>query len=310
MTDSTATADVVEPVEAAAAATADTTTTPETTPDTTATGAEAAAATDTTTEEKVVTPTWPDNWKELAADGDEDTAKIIKRYGSPRDMARALKEAQTLIRSGKLKRDMPDASDEKAVAEWRKEQGIPDKPDGYKLPDPVVKRLTDEDKPVLASFLEFAHSKNAPAAAVEIASEWYVSQMEAAAEQRAMADQQATQTAEDMLRKDWGPEYRGNLTLAKRALEGIPGVGNQWAEYRGPDGKRLGDNPEFIQWAADMGRQQFGDATFASPDTAMRHNTRKSEIEAVMARSMREYYDKKLDVEYGEILAAEAKRTR
>lgn len=308
MSDDLQTLDTIQPVEAAAPATADTTTTPETTPDTTATGAEAAAATDTTTEEKVVTPTWPEDWREQLAGGDEAFLRQLKRYSSPSTFAKGFKEREDLIRSGKLKRDMPDPSDEKAMAEWRKEQGIPDKPDGYKLPDPVVKRLTDEDKPVLASFLEFAHGKGAPPAVVEIASEWYINQMEAAAEQRAMADQEATRAAEDTLRADWGVEYRANLTLAKRALDGIPGVGRSWADYRGPDGRRLGDNPDFIQWAADMGRQSFGDAAFATPDGEARLNSRKAELEKMLRTDYDGYFKGGHDKEYRDILEREQKR--
>jgi hypothetical protein len=84
---------------------------------------------------------------------------------------------------GKYQRGKPeDASDAKAMAEWRKQEGIPDDPTGYKLPDEVTKHLTDADKPVLANFTEFAHSKGARPDVVSIASEWYVQQQAAAIE--------------------------------------------------------------------------------------------------------------------------------
>jgi hypothetical protein len=95
----------------------------------------------------------PDDWRDIAAAGDDDTLKLLKRYGSISGVAKALKEAQATIRGGKLKTIMPDPKDEKAMAEWRKAEGIPPDPTGYKLPDEVVKRLTDEDKPILSSFM-------------------------------------------------------------------------------------------------------------------------------------------------------------
>jgi hypothetical protein len=312
MTEQAATAEAVERVDTPVADAAETTPTIETTTEQASAGAEATTATDTTAEavDKAVTPTWPEDWREQLAGGDEAFLRQLKRYSSPTTFANGFKEREALIRSGKVKRDAPDPSDEKAMAEWRKEQGIPDKPDGYKLPDPVIKRLTDEDKPVLASFLEFAHSKGAPPQAVEIASEWYISQMEAAAEQRAQVDNEATQTAEDMLRKDWGPEYRGNITLAKRALESIPGVGASWAEFRGPDGRRLGDNPDFIMWAADIGRDQFGHNTFATGDGDARHTSRLAEIETIMKADIDRYYSEGLQKEHAELKAVELKRKR
>lgn len=258
---------------------------------------------------KDVTSDWPDSWRELMAGADEDAAKLAKRYNSPKNILRALKEAQSVIRSGKLKRDMPDPSDEKAMAEWRKEQGVPDDPSGYKLPDTVTKRLTDDDKPVLASFTEFAHSKGAPPAVVEIASEWYINQLETMEAERVQADTSAAEAAEDTLRKDWAHgEFKANLTLAKRFAAEIPGVGAAWSEARLPDGRRIGDIPEFVSWAADMGRDKFGDVTFASSDSAERHASRKAEIEKVMKSDIDRYYTEGMDKEYATILERETKR--
>lgn len=252
---------------------------------------------------------WPDDWRERAVDGDEDLLKEAARYGSMKNIIKALRDAKATIRSGKLTKPMPDASDEKAMAEWRKEQGIPDDPSGYKLPETVTKALTDEDKPVLATFTEFAHKKGLPNSAVEVAAEWYVSQMDAIAEKRSQMDAEAREAAEDALRKDWAHgEYKANMTLATRAIEGIPGVGAGWAEFRGPNGQRLGDNPEFIAWAADMGRNQFGDVTFANGDSERKHTARKAEIEELMRTDINAYREKGWDKEYQSILDKEAKR--
>lgn len=252
---------------------------------------------------------WPDDWRDRLADGDEEIANAIKRYGSPKGVAKALKEAQALIRSGKIKRDMPDASDAKAVAEWRKEQGIPDDPAGYKLPEVVTKRITDADKPVLASFTEFAHAKGAPQAVVDIATEWYVNSLESMEAERIAADTAASEAAEDALRKDWAHgEYKANITLAKRFIENIPGIGADWSEARLPNGRRIGDMPEFVAWAADQGRSVFGDVAFASPDAASRHTARKEEIEKIMKTDMDRYWSEGLDKEYATILEREAKR--
>lgn len=252
---------------------------------------------------------WSDDWREHMAGQSEDRLKLAKRYGSPAGVLKALEEAQKVIRSGKLTKPMPDASDQKAMAEWRKEQGIPDDPSGYKLPDTVTKALTDEDKPVLATFTEFAHKKGLPNSAVEVATEWYVSTMDQIAEQRAAADNEARELAEDALRKDWAHgEYKANLTLAARTIEGIPGVGKGWAEFRGPDGRRLGDNPEFVAWAADMGRNQFGDVTFANGDSERKHTARREEIEKIRDTDFDRYEAEGLDREYRKIIEKDLAR--
>ena len=240
----------------------------------------------------------PDDWRELAANGDDDALKLLKRYGSLNGVVKALIEKDKLIRSGKIKRDMPDPKDEKAMAEWRKAEGIPDDPSGYKLPDAVIKRMTDEDKPMLASFTDYAHKKGAPQGVVDIASEWYFDMAEQAAEQQAASDLEASEATEAELRKDWAHgEYKANMTLAKRFVEGIPGVGESWTEARMPDGRLLGSIPEFIQWASDQGRGEFGDVTFANSDSERKHTARREEIEKIRDTDFDRYENEGLDKE-------------
>lgn len=286
------TAAAVDPAKAADTATTETveTKTTETT--------DAADTTKADDVKKDVTSDWPDDWREKLAGEDEGAMKLLKRYGSLKGVIKKLVEQDKLISSGKFKRDMPDPSDEKAIAEWRKEQGVPDDPSGYKLPETVTKRLTDDDKPVLASFTEFAHSKGAPPAVVEIASEWYINQLETMEAARIQADTSAAEAAEDALRKDWAHgEFKSNLTLAKRFAAEIPGVGAAWSEARLPDGRRIGDIPEFVAWAADMGRDKFGDVTFANSDSEARHTNRRAEIEKIRDTDFNRYEAENLDKE-------------
>jgi len=252
--------------------------------------------------------TLPDNWREIAANGDADLLKMISRYGSLAAMARALKESKDTIRSGKLKRDMPDPKDEKAIAEWRKAEGIPDDPTGYEFSETVKKRMTDADKPLLSSFTEYAHQRNARPDAVNLAADWYFDTLEAMEAKRIEEDAKATSDAEDALRQEWGKEYRANLTLAGQFVANIPGVGKNWSEARLPDGRRLGDIPEFMTWASDMGRQEFGDPVFATPDSAERHNNRKAEIEKIRDTDFDRYEAEGLDKEYRAILEKEMAR--
>jgi hypothetical protein len=308
-------------VEKAAETTAAETTAETTTQSTTAATTEAAkttdagktAATETASGEAGKTEAkspWGDNWREEMASGDEDVAKAISRYGSPKGVARALREAQATISSGLKRPAKPDDKDEKAMAEWRKAEGIPDDPTGYKLPEAVQKKMVDEDKPILSSFTEFAHKKGARPDVVEIASEWYVDMVEAAHAKQITDDKIASEEAEDALRKDWAHgEFKANTTLAHRFIEGIPGVGAKWAEAR-IDGKRIGDIAEFISWAADQGREKFGDVAFTSSDSERKHSARKEEIEKVMNSDIDRYYSEKMDVEYAAILDKEAKRRK
>lgn len=249
---------------------------------------------------------WGDDWREQMAGGDEAFLRILKRYSSPVTFAKSWQEREAIIRSGSLKKPMPDPKDEKAMAEWRKDQGIPEDPTGYKLPDTVQKAMTDADKPVLASFTEFAHAKGAPQNVVEIAAEWYVSMQDQMAEQQVAADTAAAEAAEEALRKDWAHgEYKANLTLGRRFMESIPGLGADFAEARLPSGRRLGDTPEFVAWAADMARQTFGDPVFPNSDAERRHADRKEEIDKIRQTDFDRYEREGLDKEYLQIIEKE-----
>lgn len=312
MADTTEAAEVAETAETTAETTEQTTTV-ETTADNGDGSTTTTETTETTAEEgdKGDKPSIPDNWRDLAADGDDDTLKLLKRYGSIKGVAKALREANEKIRSGKPSAsDEPMPDDAEKAKTWRKERGIPDDPTGYTLPESVTKRVSDVDKPMLTSFTEYAHAKGAPQAVVDIASEWYFDNMESIQAERISADKEASSTAEEDLRKDWGVEYKGNLQLAARFVESVPGIGANWAEARMPDGTRLGDNPAFMSWASDMGRNEFGDPVFASTDSERQHNDRKAEIEKVMKTDINRYYAEGLDKEMLEINEREAKRKR
>lgn len=312
MTEATATAEAVKEdtttdTTAAETAAADATTEKAADAVTTEVADKAATETDKGQDK----PGLPDDWRELASNGDDDALKLLKRYGSLNGVVKALIEKDKLIRSGKIKRDMPDPKDEKALAEWRKAEGIPDDPSGYSLPDTVKKVMTDADKPMLASFTDYAHKKGAPQAVVDIASEWYFDMATRAAEDQTAADAEARDTAETELRKDWAHgEYKANTTLAKRFVESIPGVGDVWEEARLPDGRLLGSVPEFIQWASDQGRSQFGDVTFATADSEARHASRRAEIEKIRDTDFDRYEAEGLDKELIKLTEKELTRKK
>lgn len=256
-------------------------------------------------------PGLPDDWRETAAQGDEEILKQLKRYGSLSGVAKALVEAKKTLRSGKMKQEMPDPSDEKAMAEWRKSEGIPDDPSGYVLPEDVTKRLVDEDKPVLSAFTEYAHQNNARPESVELAARWYTDWQEQVAEQQNEADTIAKDATEDALRKDWShAEYKTNMKLAQKFVSQVPGLGPDILGLRAPDGRMAGSIPEFILWAAEQGRAQWGDLAFADGDAERKHTARKEEIEKIRDTDFDRYERDGLDKEYREILEKELSRKR
>ena len=275
------------------------------------TALEAGAAADDG--DKAAVAPWGDDWREKMAGGDDALLKVLKRYTTPIGTAKALVAAQRTISEGKLGKvpDKPtDGKDEKAMAEWRKAAGIPADPTGYKLPEPVAKALTDADKPVLASFTEFAHAHDARPDVVDIASEWYVEHVRQMEEAQTEQDKGHKEEAEDSMRLEWGGEFKANMNLAKRFLDESPIGAMGWAGLRDDAGRMLGSNPEFMNWAAEMGRHKFGDAVFASSDAAAKHDNRRAEIEKIRDTDFDRYEREGLDKEMRTIIEKDLARKK
>lgn len=268
----------------------------------------------------VVPADFPDDWSKKMAGGDADLEKLIGRYKSPAEVAKALKETQGKLRSGKTATDAPDGTkDPDGLKAWRKENGIPEDATGYELPKPIIERMTDADKPVLQSFTEFAHKKNLPPGAVATAAEWYIESQDAAFAAQNEADKKAAETTEDSLRKEWGGEYKANMEVIKRFQGEItPGV--NWSNARLPAdesvpvelrGKRIGDIPEVAKMMVDLALQKYGDVNFIGGANANALMSRKAEIEKFRSEHWQDYQgDPKMQAEYLDILKAEEKAGR
>jgi len=255
---------------------------------------------------------WPEDWRARMAGEDKDAGKLLDRYKSPADVAKALREANKKIGSGKTVSDepMPDAEKEpEKAAEWRKARGIPDDPTGYAIPEAVKGLVTDADKPRLAGFTEAMHKAGIPTSAAGAAMEWYFQEQASANEAIAAADKADADDVADHLREEWGPDFRANSTIAKRfAEEAIPGV--NWFSARLPDGRVLGNVPEIVKAFADMGRERFGDVTLAGAENSSRTMARKQELEIMMRDDPDKYFgDRKNAEEYTKIMDAEMRRS-
>ena len=252
--------------------------------------------------------TWPDDWRDRMAGGDEAMRKRLDRFNAPTDVFKSYTALEAKFKKGDTSADepMPDPEKEpEKVKEWRKARGIPDDPTGYAIPDTVKNLVTDADKPRLADFTEKMHAKGVPAAAVAPVMEWYFQEQAAAAEAISTADKADKADVEEVLREEWGPDFKPNSTIAKRFAEEItPGI--DWFSARLPDGRVLGNIAEFVKALAELGRDRFGDVSLAGVENANKTMARKEELEKMMANDPDAYHaDPKLSQEYTRIMEAE-----
>lgn len=277
------------------------------------------ATAETAAPETVAEPAskWPEDWRKEFAGDDEKALKELDRFQSPKDVAAALRESQKLIRSGAHKKPLAADATPEQVAEWRKEQGIPETPEGYleKLPGGLV--IGDDDKPLVETFISDMHAQNAPPALVHKALDWYHRTQERAAAAQAEADTTFRAKVEDELRADWGPEYRANLNSAMSLLDTMPvmddgtAVKDLFLKGRLADGTPIGNHPGVLRWLTRMAAEAGSSGFIAPSDGASRIESVETEIasiEKTMREQPRAYFkDNKMQERYRTLLDAQEK---
>lgn len=199
------------------------------------------------------------DWRARLAGEDKDLAKTLGRYTDEAAFGKAHRALLTRLSSGELKKALPEGASAEEVATWRKENGIPENEAGYveklALPNGLV--LGEADKPIVAEFAKAALAGNVdPKAFNGLVAQYYAIQDQQRAAQET-ADATFKQASEDTLRGTWqGVEFRQNLTAVQNLIAGWPeGLAARVLAGRTPDGRKIGDDPEFIQQLATLSRE-------------------------------------------------------
>lgn len=291
-------------------------------------------ATETTTEESTATivenspekgdtgkgpviPDWPDDWRDKLAKGDAKARKRLDRFQSPADVMKSWQALEQKMSSGDVKATLPDDASEDQIAAYRKDNGIPETPDGYleSLPDGLV--IGDEDKEQVKSYIERVHGKNADPAVVAESLAWYNDLKENAIAAQSEADKVAKQKNEDALRVEWGGEFRSNinsimsfLDTAPSADDGTP-LKDLMLGARLADGTHMGNHPAMLKWLAQMA-SDANPAGFVSPGVGLSQvdsvEAEISTIEKTMRTDRNTYNkDQKMQDRYLTLLGAREK---
>lgn len=232
--------------------------------------------------------TWPDDWRARLANGDEEFEKLLKRFKSPESVAKKMREQEKLIRSGQHKRSatLPDDASDDEIAEFRKELGIPEESSGYKTSWAEGYEPTDVDANLLNGFHEVAHSSNMTPAQVQEAMNWYQELTLQTKQDMAANAIKIREDTQEELRREYGNEYRANITAAKafmhEQLGGEDGA-RQLLHLQLADGSYLGDNHQFLGMMVDLGRDYVGPNAIYSGDIEANISTVQEEIDNINA---------------------------
>jgi len=252
--------------------------------------------------------------KEYAGE-DVKTLERLGRYSSPKDALDALIAAQNKIAAGGAKAPLPDNATPEQLAEWRKDNGIPETPDkyAYKLPDGMV--VGEQDKLLVEGFLTTAHGMNLPPAQVEKTLSWYFSEQEKQLTALHANDAVGREKGIEALRSDWGTEYQLNLGIVDGFLNLAPaGVKDAILGGRLADGTPIGNNADVLRWFASLGRELNPTSTVTNStgvQAAQAIATEKATLEKLMGNHESEYWkgsqSESMQKRYRELLDVESK---
>lgn len=209
---------------------------------------------------------WSDTWREdmagtLADDASDedkaDHAKLLarlKRFNTPADAAKALRQQDKLISSGQLKKPLAANAKPEDIAAWRKENGIPETADKYDLG-----LKTEELVPMSAKFVSLmtakAHAANAhPDVVKAIASAIPEFEASMAAEVEALNSTAKSESIET-LRGEWGPDYKSNIDGIDSLLNNQDSAAKDAILNARIDGVQLLNIPAVVRMLASHARE-------------------------------------------------------
>jgi hypothetical protein len=238
--------------------------------------------------------TWPENWREEWAGGDDKRLAELKRFKSPADLPKSYWALRQKLSTEYVKKPPPADATEEQKAAYRAEIGVPKDPSEYKLPEIKGHEWTEADKPIVDSFLGALHSADVPQPVVDAALGWYADFQAQQQETMIEADKLSKQETEDVLRSEFGNEYRPSINLVSRLLkdtEVFPGeVGTMLATARTPDGRRLINNPDLIRYLVGAAREKYGEASMISGNEARTLANEEEEARNIMKTDIDRYY--------------------
>jgi hypothetical protein len=240
---------------------------------------------------------WGDGWRQHLAAGSTDAEKELKqleRYESPEQVWRKARELETKISSGEFQAKLPKDADEKQLAQWRKDNGLPEKPEGYTINMPEGRDKPPEDDGFLKSFLESAHKNNYSQSQVDGAIAAFYAQVDAHEEAMTEAEKAAEAKAEDALRQEWGSDYRANKAMAESLLARAPkGFRDRFMNGLMDDGTPIKADPDAWRWLVQMEREINPAATVVpgtQGDIGKSIEAEINEIKTLMADKSSKYY--------------------
>lgn len=203
-----------------------------------------------------VPQTWPDNWREIMANGDDKELARLQRLKAPNDVYKSYRELEKIKSSFVPAPKKPgEGATPEEVKAYRDHLGIPENPKDYDLNFGDGTVVGEEVMPHLEGFLKHAHDNNMPPDQVKSAVKFYLDDIERVQQQIAHTNDEARVNGLAELKSEWGGEFKGNLNSIQSLFTEAPeGTMEALMGAAGPDGLKFANNPDNIRWLVGLAK--------------------------------------------------------
>lgn len=254
------------------------------------------------------------DWRDAMAGDDKAFRERLNRFADPSMVGKSYRELEAKISSGQYKPATPFPKEGTAEeqAAWRKDMGVPEGAEAYKLELPQGVVPGEADKPALGRLAAMAHSQNWSNAQYNQAVEAYYREIDAAHAARSEADAGFRQDSTATLQKEWGGDFKRNTAAVANLTSTWPkDVADALLGGRTADGRLIGDHPGVLKVLAQTALDLNPAASVlpAGRQDISGIEQRKGELKAMMADQASDYWkgpkSGALQKEYRDLLDAE-----
>ncbi len=258
---------------------------------------------------------WGDGWRDQLAKTSTDPdkeKKQLERYESPEAVWRKARELERRMSSGELRSTLKKDATTQELAAWRAENGIPAKPEEYKLNMPAGKQAPKEDDAFLKAFQKSAHEAHYTQAQFDMALNTFYAEVDRQQSAMSEAEQRAVEACDEKLRQEWGADFKPNKAIAEGLLAKAPaGFKDRIMNGYLADHSPIRADPNTWKWLVQLGREVDPYATVVpggGTGSAASVAARIDELKKMMGNSASDYWKgpnaEKLQEEYRNLVTA------
>ena len=262
-----------------------------------------------------VPETWRDDILSLAGVPETEVEARKNQLGRLTDVGSMVKSffhAQDKIRKGEISSGLPENATPEQIAEYRKNNDIPEAADKYNLALDQGLQVSDHNKERIQKILNEAHSGMISNKVASKLVNTILADEKAQTENRQAQDGLDLQQASAMLKDRWGGDYQTNVNMVQNLVSKLPqDVQASFTDARMVDGKALLNDPSVFMWLADMARE-INPAGFVAPNSNNPIQSINDEIATMEKRMGTDewFKDEKSHARYRELVTARDKLSK